>query len=140
MISINEMQAKLEAVLEKSKLNQLFKPGKIKIQETKQPYSVNIRLKLHNPYTFTGFEIVEKKSGLKFSVCHLKTMPKKMWLEILNLGGAQNNTCTRFDFPFEDAEKIAAELFNICMNPKNVKLCSAQDYTPYKMLTEQTEE
>ncbi len=140
MTNINEMQTKLEAVLEKSKLNQLFKLGKIKTQETKQPYFVNIRLKLHNPYTFTSFEIIEKKSGLKFSICHLKTMPKQMWLEILNLGGAQNNTCTRFDFPFEDAEKIAIEIYKICMNPKNVKLCSAQDYKPYKILAEQNEE
>ena len=29
-----------------------------------------------------------KKSGLKFSICHLKTMPKEMWLEILNLDSA----------------------------------------------------
>lgn len=136
MTEIKEMQTKLETVLEKSKLDQMFKLGKIKTQDTKQPYSVNIRLKLHNPYTFTAFEIIEKKSGLKFSICHLKTMPKEMWLEILNLGGAQNNTCTRFDFPFENAEKITKEIFKLCMNPKFVDLCSAQNYKPYKILKE----
>ena len=91
MNTISDMQSRLETILTESRLNELFKPGRIKIRQEKLPYSVNIRLKLHNPYTFTAFELSQKKNGVKFSVYHLKTMPKELRLEMLALGGSQDN-------------------------------------------------
>ena len=125
----------LETVLSRSKLDMLFKPGRVKICSEKLPHSVNIRLKLHNPYTLTAFEITEKKSGMKFAVCHLKTMPKDLRAELIALGGAPDNGNTRFDFPFETAGQTALALFKLCMNPAIVRLCGAQDYKPYTLLT-----
>ncbi len=138
MTDISEMRTNLESVLQQSKLDVLFKPGRVKICSEKLPHSVNIRLKLHNPYTLTAFEIAEKKSGMKFAVCHLKTMPKELHAELLALGGAPDNGNTRFEFPFETAEQAAQALFKLCMNPATVALCGAQDYKPYKLLTAAT--
>ena len=131
MSDITHMQTSLETVLTDSKLALLFKPGRVKI---------NIRTKLHNPYTVTAFEIIEKKSGLKFVICHQKTMPKKLRLALLELGGSPDNGNTRFEFPFEHALQVAESFFKFCMTLEIVELCQAQDYKPYKLLTADAKE
>ncbi len=139
MNTISDMQSRLETILTESRLNELFKPGRIKIRQEKLPYSVNIRLKLHNPYTFTAFELSQKKNGVKFSVYHLKTMPKELRLEMLALGGSQDNGNTRIDFPIETADTSAKELFKLCLSPGIAACCGAESYKPYRLLTANTE-
>ena len=140
MSDITHMQTSLETVLTDSKLALLFKPGRVKIKNEKLPHSVNIRTKLHNPYTVTAFEIIEQKYGLKFVICHQKTMPKKLRLALLELGGSPDNGNTRFEFPFEHALQVAESFFKFCMTPEIVELCQAQDYKPYKLLTADAKE
>ena len=86
------------------------------------------------------FEIIEKKSGLKFVICDQKTMPKKLRLALLELGGSPDNGSTRFEFPFEHALQVAESFFKFCMTPEIVELCQAQDYKPYKLLTADAKE
>jgi len=96
------MKQLLEDLVESSKLTLLFKLGKLHIQDTKLPHMVSYRLKLHNPYTFLEFYLADKKTGLKFGIKHLKTMPKELRTFLLGLGGAPDNSNTVFEFPCDE--------------------------------------
>lgn len=93
------MQTMLENLVHESSLDRLFKPGRIKTQDKKLPRSVSMRLKLHNPYGFLEFSVIEKKTGLKFCIKYLKTIPVVLRKYMLSLGGAPSNSNTDMEFP-----------------------------------------
>jgi hypothetical protein len=144
MIEITEMEKMLTALVSESQLDKLFKPGRIKSQDKKLPHWVTMRLKLHNPYGFTEFELTEKKTGLKFCVHHLKDLYKPLRLELLNLGGSPDNGNTRFEFDVNEPEgnglMVAKKIYKILLTPQIIALCQAQDYKPVKIILAEQEE
>ncbi len=86
MSDITHMQTSLETVLTDSKLALLFKPGRVKIKNEKLPHSVNIRTKLHNPYTVTAFEIIEKKIWIKIRYLSSKNNAEKTAIGFVGAG------------------------------------------------------
>ena len=141
MIDINEMKQALDELLSSSKLAQVFKLGKLHVQETKLPHLVSYRLKLHNPYTFLEFYIADKKTGPKFGIQHLKTIPKELRKILLDLGGAPDNSNTIFEFPFDGTngklKNTLNSIYKELLTPQLIKICEAQDYKPIKLILEQ---
>lgn len=139
MIEISQMQEQLEQLITSSKLDKIFKPGKVKIQDKKLPHWVSIRLKLHNPFSFTEFVIIEKKSGLKFAIHHTKDINFDLHKFLLSNGGSPDNSNTIYDFDFEKAAEIATSLYNFLVLPSTISKCEAQDYKPIQIILSETE-
>ena len=148
MIESSLMQTVLESLTEQSGLTKLFKPGKIHSQLDKNPRFVAMRLKLHNPYTFTEFELIDKKSGLRFCIHHTKDICEDLKLFFRESGAVNDNSNTRWEFPC-DAQNAELEgtkileflksLYVCLLTPKMIKACSAQDYKPVKIIKGQIE-
>lgn len=138
MTDINDMKKALDTLVTSSKLDQLFKLGKLRIQETKLPHSIGYRLKLHNPYTFLEFTLADKKNGLKFGIHHLKTIPKELRTFLLELGGSPNNSSTLIEFPYDGEEghipETLKKVFKELVTPSMIRLCKAENYKPLKLL------
>ena len=139
------MEAVLTTLLHDSQLAHVFKLGRIKKKLNEQPYFVRIRLKLHNPYTFTEFELINKKNGLKFCIHHTRTMPQELKKTFRELGAVNDNSNTRWEFAC-DAESQAVSntailaqlhtLFAQLTSPKIIQSCNAAHYKPLILLQE----
>ncbi len=141
MNDCNEMKQTLDDLIESSKLTMIFKPGKLHIQDAKLPHTVSYRLKLHNPYTFLEFYLADKKTGLKFGIKHLKTMPKELRSFLLSLGGAPDNSGTFFEFPCDSKGSVLLKTLTAIskelLTPAMIKICGAEDYKPVKIILTQ---
>jgi len=141
MNDINDMKQSLEELAESSKLTLIFKLGRLHIQDAKLPHMVSYRLKLHNPYTFLEFYLADKKTGLKFGIKHLKTMPKELRTFLLGLGGAPDNSNTVFEFPCDGKDgtlkKTLTAISKELLTPLMIKICGAGDFKPVKILLAQ---
>lgn len=133
-MTTNEMLSALETILKNSKLDNLFKLGRVKIQDKKMPFGVSYRLKLHNPYTLIAFELTEKKNGLKFAIHHTKDMPKEIRKKFLELGGSPNNGNTCFFFDYESSQEITSSIYAFFLKQEIISLCNAEEYKPLKII------
>lgn len=143
MIEPSNMEPLLMALIQESSLSRLFRPGRVKKKLDGQPRSVRIRLKLHNPYTFTEFELISKKSGLRFCVRHTRDMPQELRKTFRELGASNDNGNTRWEFAC-DAESVSpggtvilaqlSALFGRLVSPAIIQSCGAERYKPLILL------
>lgn len=142
-MNTQEMQEMLFKLLANSKLDKLFKLGHVKVQDKKLPNSVSVRLKLHNPYTFLEFQLVAKKTGLKFIIQHLVTIPSELKKYLFSLDGVSDNSnkLMEFDCDGEEGElsqKLTA-IYEALISAKFVSICQAEDYKPLKIIKAEAE-
>ncbi len=129
------MEKALYEVIHDSGLDRLFKPGRVSRHSSQAPVYVTVRLKLNNPYTFLGFEVIMKKNGTKFHIHHTKRIHPELRKALILMGGSPNNGNTGIEFPFDDdMTRKASQIYRLLLTPEMIGLCNASGYKPVRLI------
>ena len=114
-----ELTEKLEKIVTKSGLIELFPKQEIRPVPTENPSHVKW-MTSGNVYPIKSFELWDKKSGLVFKIFHSPKMDERIISELQQISDEKSDST--IDFRSGDLQEIATKIYEILSNPDLLKI------------------